>query len=1151
MAKNEDFTNQNSSHEDKQAEGEIPFIENSIDKGQTSDAPLLPTPQGLSQEQFAKVLEENFDPSLIQTPQADKTPVVSNFKQWIKMVAIVVLLVFVPDQVSWAFGYNSTVLYKNLPVTQAPMGAGNDVMPKVAPQTQVAGSVEYLLKQIQDKDRLRVQLSLDGPEKKAEANQKTKEGVGTLVVDTKTTFTKGNIASITQWLNDPKSNVLNCGVYSLQELLNLKGINRSLEEVSVLTISTDLMANIIKVGDPKLKTTLFSINKVGSALGLNYKALKVEPKDELKLTTPFIASLNKEHFVTVKKINSKKVFIDDLGHPQILDRADFEKTVNGFVYAQVPVNEVGDALVSFETVPENIQAFVWGDKWRDLSQNLPGLVTISSQLISAGIQIATAIVGAGIGGTIGQAMVVGVGIAQMASKIATICQMEGVCDATTGFILTVAITAACSAGIGAIGSAAASATAATATSIATSFAVSFAQGFVIGLIKGYIIMQIVKAVSNALCGSDGSGCSSDTKQILSEGLSSVLSAIGGDLGVGLTAYGLDNGMQSLFGFNLNIGGLVGAYTGHYETADSSGSSYVEAAQYQQSYDTAAAAGGGEPAWMPSGNSSEAYQSAYDYYSAQGGGEPSVNPTNVLLSSEQTTQSYQDGFDSFTSTHGGQTKVWVAATPGQLLWTGGPIQTRVWGAGTLMAQGILKPDVALVIGQAAGIGVRIAAAQVGLHADSSFSQGLGNAISGIIGTGASNYFDNRGVLGGQSWGQSIEKWLVVGAKQAVFAIAVSQLESAVVGDKPGKSASAEAQMDFQEKLSQFRAVLFFGTALVISGAVATFDKNSTMNPSQTTSQQGAEVGAKDSNSWGRRFWNTLAAPTGPLEGLAMGGNMGIYIRTGSFGSVRNFNATMDGISDRAGYTVQNAIIEDNMWNSMKKKNDEITGQAINHTTGPGGYVVADYMGAPQKVSNDKLKSQYILQLCSMQLINTTGSMSLATMNSVLEQGITSSIQMLPGALALPFIKEKNTGTQVTYDSAKKGWVNNDTGETVADQSGKMINGKGYVQENANGEGGTIINDKSIRIFSMFFAVPRLAQRYGSDGELHSYFGTQNYSDHGSFTGYESNGSGGTYTVNNVDRLVYGSGKLQKKGAWTDDKKEKHEAGYYDNKGNLIA
>ncbi len=68
-----------------------------------------------------------------------------------------VLSTFIPDQISWAFGYNPAVLYKNLPMYA--MQDADMSMPK--PALQVAGSMEYLLKQIQDKPKLRLELNLD------------------------------------------------------------------------------------------------------------------------------------------------------------------------------------------------------------------------------------------------------------------------------------------------------------------------------------------------------------------------------------------------------------------------------------------------------------------------------------------------------------------------------------------------------------------------------------------------------------------------------------------------------------------------------------------------------------------------------------------------------------------------------------------------------------------------------------------------------------------------------------------------------------------------------------------------------------------------------------------------------------------------------
>ena len=254
-----------------------------------------------------------------------------------KVIAIVVLATFIPDQISWAFGYNPAMLYKNLPVYA--MQDTGMTMPK--PAMQVAGSLEYLLKQIQDKPNLRLQLNLD-PSTVIPASSTVipaKAGIhnkNILEIDTKTIFTADKINQITQWLKTPNLNVLNCGVYALKDILEANGIKRSLSEISVMTLSVDIMADIIKVGEPKLKTTLFAINKTAKALGLNYQSLKLAPKDTLNLKTPFIAHFKNEHFVTVQKAVGGKVYYTDLDYPRIVDQQDFLNNADGFVFAQFP-----------------------------------------------------------------------------------------------------------------------------------------------------------------------------------------------------------------------------------------------------------------------------------------------------------------------------------------------------------------------------------------------------------------------------------------------------------------------------------------------------------------------------------------------------------------------------------------------------------------------------------------------------------------------------------------------------------------------------------------------------------------------------------------------------------------------------------------------
>ena len=100
-------------------------------------------------EELSLEAQENTLDSIVLDPQipvADAAPFISRFHQWMKVVAILVLCTFIPDQISWAFGYNPAVLYRNLPSFAMQDGS----LPMAKPAMQIAGSVEYLLKQIQD-----------------------------------------------------------------------------------------------------------------------------------------------------------------------------------------------------------------------------------------------------------------------------------------------------------------------------------------------------------------------------------------------------------------------------------------------------------------------------------------------------------------------------------------------------------------------------------------------------------------------------------------------------------------------------------------------------------------------------------------------------------------------------------------------------------------------------------------------------------------------------------------------------------------------------------------------------------------------------------------------------------------------------------------
>ena len=61
---------------------------------------------------------ENTENSIyVQNDKSKEAPFHSRFKNWLKIVAWALILIFVPEQVSWAISYNPAVLWSSAPVS--------------------------------------------------------------------------------------------------------------------------------------------------------------------------------------------------------------------------------------------------------------------------------------------------------------------------------------------------------------------------------------------------------------------------------------------------------------------------------------------------------------------------------------------------------------------------------------------------------------------------------------------------------------------------------------------------------------------------------------------------------------------------------------------------------------------------------------------------------------------------------------------------------------------------------------------------------------------------------------------------------------------------------------------------------------------------
>src|SRR5205085_8213165 len=143
------------------------------------------------------------------------------------------VLIFIPEQVSWAFNYDSRILWGHNKIEYSNKHEINPVAPQndltaASPEivsAQIAQNVKNLLTQIINKPNTRVQVNLSSGSQTGNSRQ--------LFIDVKAPIKAQDIKDIDAWLRNPEIHSLNCGVYALKDILGLEKINISLEDLSV------------------------------------------------------------------------------------------------------------------------------------------------------------------------------------------------------------------------------------------------------------------------------------------------------------------------------------------------------------------------------------------------------------------------------------------------------------------------------------------------------------------------------------------------------------------------------------------------------------------------------------------------------------------------------------------------------------------------------------------------------------------------------------------------------------------------------------------------------------------------------------------------------------------------------------------------------
>jgi hypothetical protein len=247
------------------------------------------------------------------------------FKAWIRAVALLVVVVFVPEQTAWAMGYDPSVLWA----------------PKFYLGTGQAG---YVANFVAENVRRSLNTLVNKPLGQVQIAQN-------LVVNVRTGtqqaayFSRADIKKIYDWLRDPATQIDNyCGVYALHSLLKAHKIEISLEELALRLVLVDLLTGNIKELKGKLKTSLFALDRVADSFGIRLYPIKVQSDQLINESTnkvaQFIAHFNSDHFTYVIRMTEGMVYYKEKEKEEFLPIHSFLSKLSGYLLVEKEIPDI-------------------------------------------------------------------------------------------------------------------------------------------------------------------------------------------------------------------------------------------------------------------------------------------------------------------------------------------------------------------------------------------------------------------------------------------------------------------------------------------------------------------------------------------------------------------------------------------------------------------------------------------------------------------------------------------------------------------------------------------------------------------------------------------------------------------------------------------
>ncbi|MCK9431242.1 MAG: cysteine peptidase family C39 domain-containing protein, partial [Candidatus Omnitrophica bacterium] len=235
----------------------------------------------------------------------------SSFKSWIRVVAFIIVAIFLPEQVAQAVEYDWRVIW-NKPA----VGATSTGYLKTLSNVDTALTIRNILKDIANKPVNSIKVSSNL----------------TIKLDKPLKMSNQKIEEITEWLKGKP-----CGSKALYDYLNYSGIKASESDIAIMALTVDILNDVVKPeGMPKvIKNSLYALSQAAKFFGKDLYPVKVKANMELNKLAPFIAHLNYDHYVLITRVTGDRVYYTDEHKEEFFPKETFLAKFTGYALTDI------------------------------------------------------------------------------------------------------------------------------------------------------------------------------------------------------------------------------------------------------------------------------------------------------------------------------------------------------------------------------------------------------------------------------------------------------------------------------------------------------------------------------------------------------------------------------------------------------------------------------------------------------------------------------------------------------------------------------------------------------------------------------------------------------------------------------------------------